>query len=338
MTGPKYDECYRLLDLEPGAPLADIEAAWKFHASAWHPDKFTGALKDKATRKMQRVNNARDMLREYWQKNGQAPPSGSSATRVPPQTSEHMAEQPQPDYSCTPSDQATVPPPASFTTKPFGPPACNKSWLHRLYNVIATDPNDPYRTSALILFVVVLIGSAYLSYWEMQTGYALAGGFLHRAWTGDSTDEAVFVVLIVFNYFVFFRALAGQADIWEIQDNPYLETKPVPAAKVLDFIGRVIAGQRTDECFWATRAPVRDPDDGAMTIQALVDLNPGMSSRTEATFSITLTVKVLEVSESACTVSYWFELVKAPTLWKVPAAKVMKKMNKALSESLSRLS
>jgi hypothetical protein len=70
-----YDACYRVLDLESGATETQIDDGWKLLVSAWHPDKFVDGLKEKATRHLQEVNNARDELIQYWRRHGRPPPT-----------------------------------------------------------------------------------------------------------------------------------------------------------------------------------------------------------------------------------------------------------------------
>jgi uncharacterized membrane protein YccC len=75
LGAPNYDACYRALDLEPGATEEQIDDSWKLLVSAWHPDKFADALKEKATRRLQEINNARDELNRYWRRYGAPPPT-----------------------------------------------------------------------------------------------------------------------------------------------------------------------------------------------------------------------------------------------------------------------
>lgn len=70
-----YNGWYRVLDLAPGAGLQQIDENWKLLVSAWHPDKFVGGLRDKATERLQEVNSARDELTRYWREFGRAPPT-----------------------------------------------------------------------------------------------------------------------------------------------------------------------------------------------------------------------------------------------------------------------
>ncbi len=89
-----YDQYHRILDLEPGAKLWEIEESWKLLVNAWHPGKFVVGLRDKATRKLQDINNARDALKQYWTTYGKAPPTrapyegGPSSPRSQPDTAQ----------------------------------------------------------------------------------------------------------------------------------------------------------------------------------------------------------------------------------------------------------
>ncbi len=59
---------YKTLELEPGASLAEVNQAYKDLALVWHPDRLPQdslRLQAKAQAKLQEINHARDMLREY---------------------------------------------------------------------------------------------------------------------------------------------------------------------------------------------------------------------------------------------------------------------------------
>lgn len=51
---------YRVLDLRPGASLAEIKTAWRDLAQVWHPDRFTGneRLQKKAEETLKEINEA----------------------------------------------------------------------------------------------------------------------------------------------------------------------------------------------------------------------------------------------------------------------------------------
>ena len=86
MSGaPDYSAYYRTLDLDPGASPDEIDENWKLLVTAWHPDKFTPSLRDRATGRLQEINRARDELVRYWRKYGKAPPrrAGPAASQPP---------------------------------------------------------------------------------------------------------------------------------------------------------------------------------------------------------------------------------------------------------------
>jgi len=60
------DHCYRLLGLEPGASLKEVNQAYKDLAFIWHPDRIpsdNSRLREKAAQKLKEINHARDQLR-----------------------------------------------------------------------------------------------------------------------------------------------------------------------------------------------------------------------------------------------------------------------------------
>ena len=55
------NKCYEILDVEPGASLSEIKAAYKHLAIVWHPDRMPSdnlELKEKATNKLKELNYA----------------------------------------------------------------------------------------------------------------------------------------------------------------------------------------------------------------------------------------------------------------------------------------
>lgn len=77
---------YKVLDLEPGATLAEVKTAWRDLAQVWHPDRFAGneRLKAKAEESLKQINEA------YSRITKQSGPDGRtrSEPRYEPQTHE----------------------------------------------------------------------------------------------------------------------------------------------------------------------------------------------------------------------------------------------------------
>lgn len=61
----KLDEYYKVLELEPGASLEEIQQGYKDLAMVWHPDRFPNhpRLQQKAHKKLQQINEAHQHLR-----------------------------------------------------------------------------------------------------------------------------------------------------------------------------------------------------------------------------------------------------------------------------------
>src|SRR5215471_3796279 len=115
-NAPEYDAWYRALDLEPGAPPQQIDDNWKLLASAWHPDKFSGGFRDKATQRLQQINAARDELNRYWREFGKAPPTS-------PLNSFRAGGRPSPEWQRAAQ--------AAAASSPTRPPASEPSPVHR---------------------------------------------------------------------------------------------------------------------------------------------------------------------------------------------------------------
>jgi uncharacterized protein YjbI with pentapeptide repeats len=97
----ELERYYRILELEPGATLDEVNQAYKDLAFVWHPDRMPQdnlRLQEKAQKKLQEINEARDKLRLH-QTNHQTshyhPPS--PANHKPRQN--YQQPHPQPDLS-----------------------------------------------------------------------------------------------------------------------------------------------------------------------------------------------------------------------------------------------
>lgn len=61
------EQYYKILELEPGATLAEIRQGYKDLAMVWHPDRFSNhpRLQEKAHKKLQEINEAHEKLRSF---------------------------------------------------------------------------------------------------------------------------------------------------------------------------------------------------------------------------------------------------------------------------------
>ncbi|MCW2920844.1 MAG: dnaJ [Thermoleophilia bacterium] len=55
---------YDVLGISRDADAAAVRTAWKLHVQAWHPDRFTGPMRDEAERQASRINEAYTVLRD----------------------------------------------------------------------------------------------------------------------------------------------------------------------------------------------------------------------------------------------------------------------------------
>lgn len=60
----RLDECYRLLDLDPGASDEEVRRAHRDLTKVWHPDRFghDAALRLKAEEKLKAINQAYEAI------------------------------------------------------------------------------------------------------------------------------------------------------------------------------------------------------------------------------------------------------------------------------------
>ena len=76
------EQHYKILGLEPGASLDEVNQAYKDLVFIWHPDRVpqeNERLVKKSVEKIQQINEARDSLRSYHRQYKQAPPKQSKA-------------------------------------------------------------------------------------------------------------------------------------------------------------------------------------------------------------------------------------------------------------------
>jgi curved DNA-binding protein CbpA len=55
---------YEVLGFARDADAAAVRTAWKLHVDAWHPDRFTGPMREEAERQASRINEAYTVLRD----------------------------------------------------------------------------------------------------------------------------------------------------------------------------------------------------------------------------------------------------------------------------------
>ena len=89
------EECYRTLDLAPGAPMDEVKKAYRTMAKAWHPDRYTytSVFRQRCEAKMRKINEAYQVLRERA-RSAKIPPSAPSPRRAAPRTEPHRSPPP----------------------------------------------------------------------------------------------------------------------------------------------------------------------------------------------------------------------------------------------------
>ncbi|AFY54757.1 putative low-complexity protein [Rivularia sp. PCC 7116] len=107
----ELERYYRVLELEPGASLEEVNQAYRDLAFIWHPDRIPQEkhrLQEKARRKLQEINEARDKLRsvkaKYKSKSGSNAPYQPRKTASP--SSESRTEWPSSPYPYQPKKTA----------------------------------------------------------------------------------------------------------------------------------------------------------------------------------------------------------------------------------------
>ncbi len=106
-------ECYRILDLEPGATPEEIKRSYRELVKVWHPDRFRGdaRLQAKAEEKLKRINYAYERLcAEVRAKAPEPSPPKPHASRGPTASFPHPPK-PQPRQANSASGPTPAEPP-----------------------------------------------------------------------------------------------------------------------------------------------------------------------------------------------------------------------------------
>src|SRR6185437_14163699 len=82
MTNIDFDACYAALQLNFGASLNDVQNAWRKLSRIHHPDQHTTNPRahKQALEKQKQINNARDVLKKWFEQNPDVPPPRTSTS------------------------------------------------------------------------------------------------------------------------------------------------------------------------------------------------------------------------------------------------------------------
>jgi len=96
---PNLLDCYRLLELQPGATAGEVREAYRVLSRVWHPDRFGGSpeMLARATARQQDLNDAYQRITQALQ-SGDAPTS-RPAEHPAPETSRNPVEAPVADVA-----------------------------------------------------------------------------------------------------------------------------------------------------------------------------------------------------------------------------------------------
>ncbi len=353
-----YDKLYTLLGLEPGAPLQRIEEEWKFLITGLHPDKYAdGPLKEKALRRAQDLNDARDRLKKWWQQNNSPPPSkfsrhtaGSSAPPPPPPPKPKEPEPPprQPD----PPPRTEPPPPPPKPAQTFGPPKFRKNAVHHFYDFMDWLDRKTDNNAALIMFPPMVF-AIFLPVAFLLKAIGPVVGVPPEAWTNETGPGFVLLVLLAAWGITVFRIWIPHYDLYKVLENPYLGAIPLPQAQVLDRVQKLLLAHNENSPYgikqpaaaaaatgilsprWDIQPISRDPVDGIMTLAAAMPIKNQIFYSIDAEYKVKLTVKVVPSERpSYSNVCYWLE-VETPRFWTSPAARVVCNLDKELRKTLA---
>ncbi|MFZ2493595.1 MAG: J domain-containing protein, partial [Thermoanaerobaculia bacterium] len=77
----KLDDCYRTLEVPPGASFEEVRRAHRDLAKVWHPDRFghDAALRARAEEKLKAINEAWETICAAGDRTGWNGPTGTEA-------------------------------------------------------------------------------------------------------------------------------------------------------------------------------------------------------------------------------------------------------------------
>lgn len=79
-------DCYRLLEIEPGCDWDGLRTAYRRQVQKWHPDRYHQEpdQQARAAERMQQVNRAFEVLSDYYEAHGHLPDAPRSAAPASP--------------------------------------------------------------------------------------------------------------------------------------------------------------------------------------------------------------------------------------------------------------
>lgn len=116
----ELERYYRILELQPGATLEEVNQAHKDLAFVWHPDRLpqdNQRLQEKALKKLKEINEARDKLRSLTSKKHPSLKK-STAAHKPPATYKPPAS-PQQSNNSKPYEASAPKPNSDLSGKDF---------------------------------------------------------------------------------------------------------------------------------------------------------------------------------------------------------------------------
>lgn len=130
MLGDLYD-CYRMLEVEPGATLEEVKRSYRELVKVWHPDRFEHdpKLRDKAVEKLKKINLAYERICAAGE-TFRSPPPPADDRGGEWREARAAYEQHRTTGRRTSRQSTAEPPPPSPPTPP--PPSAREIWLRRL--------------------------------------------------------------------------------------------------------------------------------------------------------------------------------------------------------------
>ncbi|MBX9724596.1 MAG: J domain-containing protein [Candidatus Obscuribacterales bacterium] len=333
-----YDEAYKVLNLQFGAPLEDIEAEWKLMASSFHPDKFNdGPFREKATRKLQEVNNARDQLKAWWLEH-KAPPPSKHQSSSSNQNQKTGGSPPPPPTPPPPS-----PAPESPEVRPkFGPPPFIKTTKHHLYDAMNMNTATGRASNIAVGLSVFLAIVGFMILDRVMTIALQAVGLILQIplyfWLPEAGGIGCLIPfgLSVWVVLELCKRIGTDMLLYKIQMDPYFQDDQLTADQAIRQLSNAITGAKFQGMEWQLKEDIKQHgNNGSVVLYSKIYEIPGPSA---PLFRLHIKVapndstdKLLSYIRYYSTVCYWFEIGAAQT---IPNSKLVIDTDKALWQSL----
>lgn len=176
MSHPSLVECYRTLELDPGADLADVREAYRVLSRVWHPDRFAASpeLQARANHRQQQLNVAYHALVRAYEENGGLPPPLDDAELTPSGTGQPPPATPAAGADRSSSDRALRSRPRLHVALSLGAALLLTALL--TWRILSPDPSVRTVEGEQLRAAAVAVGGMYACAADGVTAWCWGGG------------------------------------------------------------------------------------------------------------------------------------------------------------------